>query len=247
MPDKIRMRREDNGYRRGCKPKATLNFAPAALSLTLNAMKRNWLLLVFLPALLVGAGTAHHAVAQNTAAQAAEREEAEDRYKRLTAQVGELVANQALVQQQISALDKGLRDLREEIVRAHNNTSTQESLRRLAEQVQKVDETRVAENRKIHETLDDLHRLLKAAAAAPPPSRPSPTPAAATSSSQSGSATEEGFDYKVEKGDTLLGIVQAYRQQKIMVSAKAITDANPKVDWNRLKVGQKIFIPKPKG
>ena len=31
-----------------------------------------------------------------------------------------------------------------------------------------------------------------------------------------------------------------------MVTSKAILAANPTVDWNRLKIGQKIFIPKPK-
>jgi hypothetical protein len=39
--------------------------------------------------------------------------------------------------------------------------------------------------------------------------------------------------------------VQKYRKENIMVTEKAIRDANPGVDWDRLQIGKKIFIPKP--
>jgi len=40
--------------------------------------------------------------------------------------------------------------------------------------------------------------------------------------------------------------VKRYNDEKIPVTTKAIKNANPNVDWNRLRIGQKIFIPKPK-
>jgi hypothetical protein len=57
---------------------------------------------------------------------------------------------------------------------------------------------------------------------------------------------EEGFEYIVQKDDRLDVIVKRYRDEKIMVTSKSIMDANPTVNWNKLRIGQKIFIPKPK-
>ena len=57
---------------------------------------------------------------------------------------------------------------------------------------------------------------------------------------------QEGFDYVVQKNDTLSGIIQAYRGKGIKVTTKSVTEANPTVKWERLRVGQKVFIPKPK-
>ena len=56
----------------------------------------------------------------------------------------------------------------------------------------------------------------------------------------------EGFDYVIAKNDTLGDIVTAYRKQGINVTRKMVMDANPNVKWEALRIGQKIFIPKPK-
>ena len=208
-------------------------------------MKRYSFLLVLLPSLLGWAGLATNASAQGTAAEAAAREAAEDNNKRLSARVEELVANQALQQQQIAALEKGFAELRQKIEQANNNAATQESLSRLAEQIQKVDQARVSENRRIQETLDELHRILNKAATSPPPSRTNPAPTPVPSRSNADS--EEYFEHTVEKGDTLSGIVQAYRKKKIMVTQELVKEANPKVkNWDWLRERQKILIPKPK-
>jgi LysM repeat protein len=208
-------------------------------------MKRNvsWMLLV---SVLTGwLGLAASVAAQNTAAISAAQEEAEDRYRRLAAQVGNLKEAQDLQQQQIAALEKSIRDLSERITRADNNSATQEKLGHLAEQIKKVDEARVAENKKIFETIDELHGILKKMAAAPP--RTPPAPAPAPKPTQTTSGTDEAFVYEVQKGDTLGGIVQAYRQQNVKVTTKAIREANPKVNCDVLRVGQKLLIPKPRG
>lgn len=219
----------------------SLNFEPAGWSLTFGDMKRYLFRLLLLSFLAGWGGLPTDVSGQSTAAILAEREAAEDRYRRLAERVDELVANQALRQQQIAALEKENRELREEINRLRNSIITSESLNRLAEQIQKVDQARVAENRKIVETIEELHRIVKAAATAPPPSRGNPS----RSHSSPSTVSEVGFEYVVQKGDTLSGIVQAYRLQNIKVNMKAVMDANPNVDWNRLQVGHKLFIPKP--
>lgn len=58
--------------------------------------------------------------------------------------------------------------------------------------------------------------------------------------------TGEGFEHPIAKGDTLGAVVQAYRDQGIKVTRKMVQDANPNVNWDKLVIGRKIFIPKPK-
>jgi hypothetical protein len=182
--------------------------------------------------------------AQNSAASAAAQEEAEDRYRRLAAQVAGLKEAQDLHTQQMAALEKNIQEVAEQVARARNQSATQDKLNQLAEQIRKVDEARIAENKKIFETIDELHRILKNMASAPPPRPPSAPPSAASNPSTAG-GNEEVYEYTVQKNDTLDVIVQAYRAQNIKVTRKAIRDANPKVNWDRLRVGQKIYIPKP--
>jgi len=39
------------------------------------------------------------------------------------------------------------------------------------------------------------------------------------------------------------GIVNKLSKQGLKMTQKQIIDANPVVNWNKLRVGQKIFIP----
>jgi len=203
---------------------------------------------IVLPAMLVWLGWAAGAVAQGNAAAVAAQEEAEERYRRLSAQVTSLRETQEYHHQQIAAIEKAVRDLSDQVAKlsnAVNSSPHQESVRQLSDQIKKVDEARVAENKRIFDTIDEMNRLLKGLASAPPPRPPS---ARAETRSGAGAANpnEEGFEYVVQKGDTLSGIVQAYRQQNIKVTSKAVQEANPAVNWDRLRVGQKVFIPKPR-
>lgn len=49
----------------------------------------------------------------------------------------------------------------------------------------------------------------------------------------------------MKKGDTLSTIVQAYRDNNIKVTMDQILKANPGLKPERMRVGQKIFIPAP--
>ena len=60
-----------------------------------------------------------------------------------------------------------------------------------------------------------------------------------------GGTPQSGYDYTVQKGDTLLAIAKAYREQGVKVSTDEILKANPGLDPKTMKVGQKIFIPAP--
>ncbi len=56
---------------------------------------------------------------------------------------------------------------------------------------------------------------------------------------------EKGFSYTIQSGDTLAIIVQACRGKNIEVSTEQIVKTNPGLRPERLKVGQKIWIPAP--
>lgn len=57
--------------------------------------------------------------------------------------------------------------------------------------------------------------------------------------------TQKGYYHIVESGETLTLICSAYRQQGVNVTLTEIQKANGLTDKSVLKVGQKLFIPKP--
>ena len=190
----------------------------------------------------------------------AAQQEALENYKRLSATMEELQTSQMAQQKQISAIASEVSKLREEMVRNNNSASFQESLRQLEKQILKVDENRVADNKEIQMALERLGKAIKDMPAPPAmraPVRSGEPPATSGNGGRTGSkpsanpshALEEGvgFEYTVQAGDHHLGvIVKRYNDEKIPVTARSIMNANPTVDWNRLKIGQKIVIPKPK-
>ena len=209
-------------------------------------------------AVLLSSAFAAGALRAADAVTLAAQQEAQDNYKRLTATFEEFQTTPLAQQKQISALASELSKLRDEVAHNNNNSSTQEAIRRLNEQILKVDESRIADNRRIQEALERLGKAITELGKVQPPprSRPSVGNDGGTSSVTGGTgsrpatsganAVEDGFDYVIKDGDRLDKIVARYREEKIMVTTKAIKDANPNVDWSRLKIGQHIFIPKPK-
>jgi LysM repeat protein len=65
-----------------------------------------------------------------------------------------------------------------------------------------------------------------------------PTPTPGTPESPGAPSTIGGTDYAIAKGDTFSSIATHFH-----VTTKAIVDANPGVDANRLQIGKKIHIP----
>jgi phage tail protein X len=89
-----------------------------------------------------------------------------------------------------------------------------------------------------------LRELLKTPM--PPPRRePGTRPPKDTSSATGAGTSDRGFEYVIKSGDTLDAIVQAYREKNVKVSVSQILNANPGLKAERLRVGQKIFIPAP--
>ncbi|MEO5802706.1 MAG: LysM domain-containing protein [Verrucomicrobiota bacterium] len=196
----------------------------------------------FLLLLLIASGLSPFSLlAQNStpASAIAEKQEAEERYKRLSADVESLLAANLALQKKISALDAELQRVREDQSRSANNNSTTESVRKLGEAIQEVDKNREADKKKI---LDEIAKLGKNMAAPAPRSKPVLP--------ETNSGPDKGYPYAVQSGDTLLAILADYNAQFKSKGMKTLTmkqveAANPNVDWKKLKIGQKIFIPAP--
>jgi Skp family chaperone for outer membrane proteins len=196
--------------------------------------------------------------AADAVALAAQQEAAEN-YKRFTATLEEMNATQTAQSREITMLKAELSKLRDELAHKDNdaaNRETKESLRKLNEQIVKVDDARVADNRRFQETVERLGKTFEKTLSRPvkpisdisspgggsggrttPLPRGNPPPS---------SANEEGFEYIVVSGDRPDKIAAKYKAENVNVTAAGIIKANPTVDWAKLQVGQKLFIPKPK-
>jgi LysM repeat protein len=166
----------------------------------------------------------------------------EERLNKLNGLVQDLVEDKTNQKKQLESLAKELESLREQ--QNHPNTAyaMQQDLQRLAEKIQEIDRKREADKELILKKIEELAKTLvvpskKHAVAAPPP---------ATGAADTPATPEKGFEHVIQSGDTLSTIVAAYREQKIKVTLDQILKANPGLVPEKMKVGQKIFIPAPK-
>ena len=205
-------------------------------------MKRNLLITALLLALpLCGLR------AEDAATEIAARQEAEENFKRMNARVEDLQAAFDSQKRNSESLQKEIHKLQEEVARLNANSAgaaTQESLKSLAKAIEEVDRKRIADNERTLAAFDQIAKLLgnKPPSSTnrnpPPPSGGGPTPPPRTGG-------EKGNKYAIRDTDTLSGIVIALNKQGYKITQKQIMDANPAVNWNRLKINQEIFIPEP--
>ena len=159
---------------------------------------------------------------------------------------GQIQDVQGLLDQQdkrITALEKQISELSDKVnTPVVNDYASRDDLKKLADQVQEIDQKRKDDSEMIARQME---QLAKAAAAPPPPARhvaananPPGNPESAT-----GNTPQKGYYYEIKPGDTLGLIAKAYRDQGVKVTKAQIIAANPKLNPNLLIVGRKIFIP----
>jgi len=168
---------------------------------------------------------------------------------KLRGQIQDLLEAQAQQGKRIDALQKEIGELREKVnTPVVNDSASREDLKRLATQVQEIDQKRQDDRDLI---LKEIEKLGKAAAIAPvtPTRRSKPAPEPTTSGGENTTATpsgpENGHYYVIKDGDRLSDIVKAYRAQGVKVTTAQILKANPGLDPNKIISGKKIFIPDP--
>jgi len=166
----------------------------------------------------------------------------EERFNKLAGQIEDLRASQEAMTKRIEALGKEIDSLHGQLEKPSGNYASDEDLKRLAESVKEIDRKRLDDYEKIRLELKNLGRSLAAPATT---TRKPPIANTDNSTSDRPSTPEKGFDYQVKKGDTLSIIVQAYRDNNIKVTMDQILKANPGLKPEKMRVGQKIFIPAP--
>jgi LysM repeat protein len=159
----------------------------------------------------------------------------EERLNKLSAEIAVLVEIKDAQNKKIEELTKQLRELQDQQTKPNASYATPADVKQLGEKLKEVDEKRVQDNERIVKQLENLGKTLTAKPVRPP----------APKVEDSGSPPGKGYEYVVQSGDTLSVIVAAYREKNIKVTVEQILKANPGLQAEKLKVGQKIFIPAP--
>jgi LysM repeat protein len=178
-------------------------------------------------------------VAQNLPAQDAATEE---RLNKLGGQIEDLIANQRAQQKQLESLAKEIEAFREQIGKPTGNYASQDEVKSLATALKEVDRKRIEDAEHVSAQLARIGTKLSAPL---PPKKNNPGAGSETSTTDKPPKDEKGYPYVIQSGDTLSVIVQAYREKNIKVTTDQILKANPGLKPEKLKVGQKIWIPAP--
>jgi septal ring factor EnvC (AmiA/AmiB activator) len=201
------------------------------------------LTLLTLPAL----GQDAAAAAATNASAIAEKQGVEEKFKQMAADIESLRTANQLLQDKLAALKEDLQQMRAEQTRLAAAGVSREDLKPLAQRIEEVDKKRQDDKDAISDEIKKSEaRLLKLLSS----SDPSVKPAVSSNSAGAPPATADGYIYTVKDGDRLLDILKAYNETFKSKGMKTVTytklkQANPDVDPNNLRVGQKIVIPRP--
>ena len=162
---------------------------------------------------------------------------------KLTGQVQDLIDAQAAQGKRIDALEKQISDMGDKLSQpAANDSASADDLKKLAEQVQELAKKQQDDNDLI---LKEFEKLAKGGSISPshkaPPSVSTPT--SADNSPAPAGGQQNGYWQPVGSGDTIAAIAKAYRAKGVKVTTSQILAANPGLNPNSLKVGQRIWIP----
>src|SRR4051794_28251070 len=150
--------------------------------------------------------------AQNSAAALADKQDAEERYKRMSADVEALQAANAALQHKISALEERMGKFMEDQAKANNNSSVHDDIKVLKEKIQDVDKKREQDKQfiteKLQATTTEIEKMIKKNLSQTPV-KPTPTRDAGATEKESNTATTSGLSYTIQDGDTLSAIVVA--------------------------------------
>ena len=176
------------------------------------------------------------AFTQNSPSAVAELEEAQERYKRMSAKIEDLENTIQTYNQQFQKMEAEIHRLQSEVGRLREGSRDSAGKADVVEQIKAVDRARIADQENVMKEFARLRKeLLGAVTKAPKSNSGPPTPMPPP--------TEKGLEYVIKEGDTLSKLVVGLNKQGVKVTQKQIEQANPKVKWESLQIGQKIFIP----
>ena len=181
------------------------------------------------------------AFTQDSPSAVAEREDAHERYKRMSAKVEDLENTIQTYNQQFQKMEAEIHRLQGELAKLRDGSRDSSGKNDIVEQIKAVDRARIADQENVMKEFARLRKELLGTLTKP--SKPGP---GSPSQSPTPQASEKGLEYAVREGDTLNKLVVALNKQGVKVTQKQVEQANPGVNWTKLKIGQKIFIPSQK-
>jgi LysM repeat protein len=167
----------------------------------------------------------------------------QERLDKLAGRIEDLTAAQEALRKQMHELTRELETVREQSTKPNASYARPEDLSRLAKSIEEVDRKRMEDAEKVRTELVKLRKAFE-----PSPSSPKKSSAAPpkdTTTATTSTTPEKGYEYVVKSGDTLDGIVQACREKNVKVTVAQVLKANPGLKAERIRVGQRIFIPAP--
>lgn len=168
----------------------------------------------------------------------------EERLNKLSAQIEDLIVAKDAQNKRIEELARAIRESQD---RQQNkpaaNYASQDDLKKLAESLDKVDQSRRSDYENVVKSLEELRKALTSAIKQGS-SKPAAPPEAGGDTALQGS--EKGYWHVVKSGDTISAIAKAYSDQGIKVTTDDILKNNPGVKPETLIPGKKIWIPAPK-
>ena len=191
------------------------------------------------------------------AALLADRDAAEERYKKLNSAVESLIEENASLRKKVQQLGDRLATMRDEHAKAASDSSVQDDLKRLAEKIQDVDKKREGDMKQV---AIELERIAKLVAGEPAATKGHVKSGSTTkvpadndkppTQKVSGTISTKGYTYKVQQGDYLSTIISAYNAEfkkngMKIITEKQVLDANPRLNPKKMGPGQEIFIPMP--
>ncbi len=162
----------------------------------------------------------------------------QERFNVLSGELDSLLLAQKAQQKQLADLTGALEGLRKQLKKSDAGYANQEDLRRLIDATRQLDQARSKDDEEFRTELANLGKMLTSR----PPDTASPTPDQSPASDASAAPTKRQ-EYIIKLGDTLSGISRAYRESNTIVSVDQLLKANPGLKPERLRPGQKIFIP----
>jgi septal ring factor EnvC (AmiA/AmiB activator) len=178
-----------------------------------------------------------------------------EEFRRLQGEVADLRDAKTADQKRISELNRKVEQLQTALRESNERTTiklgdaiTREDLKKIVDRIAEVDQSRENDKKVILEQFDKLTKIVAQPSLADRASRSRPRD---TEKEKETEQIEGTFiEHKVKDGDTLGEILEDFNaalknEGRPSVSLSQVKKANPKVNLNRIRVGETILLPVP--
>lgn len=154
----------------------------------------------------------------------------------------------------VETLQKALYDSQEKQILKQGDFITRDDIKKVLDEIREVDNKRENDRKVILEAFEKLEKSLTSSTTRRPQREPRETPRGGSSDTPKDPEPRqiEGtfYPHKVQNGETFGHILEAYndaleKEGRRRIKYSEVKQANPKLDLNRIRVGQEILLPVP--